>query len=54
MEKNKEKKGTCCSCEADFKKEVDELVENAQKPTTKEHEQKEEELKEAFKDEKKK
>lgn len=53
MGKDKEKNGTCCSCEADFKKEVDELVEEAKKPTAEEHKEKEKELKEAFEEKKK-
>ena len=47
----KENKG-CCQCTEDLKKEVDELIENVDGYTEKDHREKEEEVKAAFADKK--
>lgn len=50
MEDDKKKTGSCCSCEADFQKEIKNLEEEAQKPTAEQHEKKQSELDSAFKE----
>ncbi len=52
MEKDSKKSG-CCGCEADFKKEVNELVDEVEGYTEEDRKKKEEEVKEAFDKEKK-
>ena len=39
---------TCCSCNADFKNEMNELVDNVEGYTKTDHNKKEQELREAF------
>lgn len=46
MEKMNEKKG--CGCGCDFKKEVNSLVKEAQKPTDQQRSKKKEEVEKAF------
>lgn len=51
MEKKDVKKAgkpTCCSCETEFKKEVNEMVKEVEGYSKKDHDKKREELKEAF------
>lgn len=51
MEENTQKPG-CCSCEADFKKEIEELEKEGTAPTEAEREKKRREVDAAFRDEK--
>lgn len=48
MEKDTKKTATCCSCEADFKNEVDELVDNVEGYSPEDHHKKQSEVKAAF------
>lgn len=48
MNKDQEKKGGCCSCEQDFRNEVNELVNEVDGYTHKDHEEKKKEVKAAF------
>lgn len=43
-----EKEKKCCSCEADFEKEIDELVDGVDGYTKEDREKKEEEVRDAF------
>lgn len=48
MKDEKGTKGGCCSCEADFQKEIHHLVDGVEGYTKKEHDKKKKELDETF------
>ena len=54
MEKKTKKNESCCSCNADFKNEMNELVDNVEGYTKEEKKKKQEEVKAAFSEKDKK